>query len=298
MTPQRKSRGRKCIETFVGGVAFAVCCPFVAIYCCVAVSSGAPFYCGTSRHQQTDIKRRRRRNTDWAKNPHRDFFKNSPELPHQTNPRATEQGLDELAGPSRNKGQRAYEQTNCPLFRLPAEIREQIYAEVLGFPPGTEDTPDRLYRLVREDENSRLRRVSKPDFHKVLRNEPVSPPALPCSIVPFMQSCRRLYSEIIPLIYRPKGTFAFANVYALVTFARMLPRHRYDDLNCVLYLYSGWWGDMGKTPVQLKSAQQMAAYGARVVDGIVEFRDEQEEWKIDGGPYTRGEERARDYRSI
>ncbi|KAF2429585.1 hypothetical protein EJ08DRAFT_269708 [Tothia fuscella] len=100
-------------------------------------------------------------------------------------------------------------QLHCLLFRLPRELRDEIYTELHG-EPGT-------FHIV--DTNNTIHSIRYPSTPDADR--PYHLQQIAGITIPFLQTCRRIHDEIMQFIYG-RNTFTFAK--SLLSFAGMIPQ--------------------------------------------------------------------------
>lgn len=150
------------------------------------------------------------------------------------------------------------EQEKCRLFKLPLEIREMIYAELLPF--------ERVWIVIIEgrlacdweivktptpppDPNQYLHvDTSKPDSPaessiSAFRRSRQTPlrfrlgfapktPIWGLGILPLLQTCRKVYSEVMPYLYS-KPDFAFHDTVPFIIFAASIPPSHFQHIRSV-----------------------------------------------------------------
>ncbi|RFU34861.1 hypothetical protein B7463_g1482, partial [Scytalidium lignicola] len=156
--------------------------------------------------------------------------------------------------------QRTEDQLESPLFKLPLEIRRQIYEEVLG------GHVFHIYfvQAYRRLSHTRCKDRSTPCNGAVCRSMVKIPGAKDdwgnISLLHMLQSCRRVYSEAIEMLYK-ENTFDFDSLNGVLQLSRtILPnrmklvtsvqwRYKYDahnqiiDPSSVSYYYHSPWAD-------------------------------------------------------
>ncbi|PNS16915.1 E3 ubiquitin-protein ligase ubr1 [Sphaceloma murrayae] len=183
----------------------------------------------------------------------------------------------------------AHEQIQSPLFRLPPEIRHQIFEELLGHQTIHVDTRDPSgfsNRSTGRDGSIRGRPCTHMLRRGVWRH--------PCwdtvsvddkGLLPLLLSCRRLYGETAPILY---GTtrFDLPSLNSMTALFVRLPRHHLDAVRSVrlfvnllvppgqgttLYEpYTGMWRDLS-TMEGLRELRVCIAL-AMQIDSIWEHR--------------------------
>lgn len=170
------------------------------------------------------------------------------------------------------------EQNNFLLFKLPLEIREMVYAELLPFervwiviidkqlvcdweivktpisqshPSGhlnfgisNPESPEELFRpassITPAQESSLLWNAASNMMSRRPRQMPLrfrlgaapKSPIWGLKIIPFLQTCRRVYSEVMPYLYS-KPTFAFHDSIPFLTFVASIPPSHFQHIRSV-----------------------------------------------------------------
>ena len=113
------------------------------------------------------------------------------------------------------------DQNTSLFFRIPLELREMVYAELFG----ASETiwivlADQKLACVREEQTN----VTQQDDR---------PTKLGLHAIPLLQSCRRIYSEAISLLYSTP-TFAFNETLAFLAFSASILPSRFQSLRFIV----------------------------------------------------------------